>query len=72
MPREFWEDALADLDDGSDGIDRFLTQKLKGQKPDQKQLKKVTDALARRGFSWSDIRAGVVRYDQSIAEMWED
>lgn len=71
VPREFWEQALEELDDGSAAIDKFITQKCKGQKPDEKLAKKVTDALVRRGFSWSDIRAGMVRYDEEMAEIWE-
>lgn len=71
--RDLWEEALADLDqeEKEDAILKFLNQKLKGDKPEPKQLKKVTDALARRGFSWSEIREGVLRYDQSMSEIWD-
>ena len=30
--------------------------------PDPKERKRVSDALARRGFDWSDISAGLRRY----------
>lgn len=73
LSREYWDEALEDLaeEDNENAIDRFLQQKLKGEKPDPKQLKKVSDALARRGFSWSEIRSAVLRYDESMSELWE-
>lgn len=73
ISREHWEQALEELDEEEkeDAILRFLQQKLKGEQPDKKQLKKVSDALARRGFSWSEIREGVLRYDESMADIWE-
>lgn len=74
VPREYWEDALAELEeeDHEKAIDHFFQQKCKGQAPDPKQLKKVSDALARRGFSWSEIRAGALRYDETMAELWAE
>lgn len=72
ISRELWEDALAHLeeDGNEEAIDKFINQKLKGENPDQKQLKKVTDALARRGFSWEEIRSGVLRYNEEMADRW--
>jgi regulatory protein len=62
IPREYWDEALAALPEPDDAIDRFLAQRLHGQMPDQKELKKVTDALCRRGHSWADIKAALARY----------
>ena len=66
IPEEFWEDALAQVPDMDDAIDRFLNQRLKGREPDQKELKRTIDALLRRGHGWSDIRAGLRRYSDSL------
>lgn len=63
VAREYWDAALADYPDMSEAIDRFIAQRLRGEKPDQKQLKQLTDALYRRGHSWEDIRAGLRRAD---------
>ena len=63
MAREYWDAALADYPDMSEAIDRFIAQRLRGEKPDQKQLKQLTDALYRRGHSWEDIRSGLRRAD---------
>lgn len=62
VPHEFWEDALSQVEDNSGAIDDFIMKKLKNQPADQKQLKKVSDALMRRGFSWSEIKEGINRY----------
>ena len=59
IPEEFWEDALAQVPEMDDAVDKFLNQRLKGREPDQKELKRTIDALLRRGHSWSDIRAGL-------------
>ena len=62
VPREYWDAALGDLDDPAEQIDAFLRKKLAGKEPDRKELKKASDALARRGYSWSDISAALRRY----------
>ena len=66
IPEEFWEDALAQVPDMDDAVDKFLNQRLKGRQPDQKELKRTIDALLRRGHSWSDIRSGLRRYSDSL------
>lgn len=66
IPEEFWEDALLQVPDMDDAVDKFLNQRLKGRQPDQKELKRTIDALLRRGHSWSDIRAGLRRYSDSL------
>lgn len=66
IPEEFWEDALDKVPDMDDAVDKFLSQRLKGREPDQKELKRTIDALLRRGHSWSDIRAGLRRYSDSL------
>jgi SOS response regulatory protein OraA/RecX len=35
----------------------------------EKEKKRLSDALLRRGFSWSDIKAGLNRLG---ADLWED
>lgn len=62
VPRQLWDDALAQVQDPGEAIDAFVQKKLAGRPPDRKELKKVSDALARRGYSWSDISAALERY----------
>ncbi|MCI8304738.1 MAG: regulatory protein RecX [Lawsonibacter sp.] len=67
ISREFWEDALAQIEDNSEVIDAFLEKKLKGDH-DPKAVKKASEALARRGFSWSEIGDALRRYGM---EVWD-
>lgn len=73
IEKELWEDALEQLPDQEDTIDRLLRSRLKSTTPDRAELKKATDALLRRGFSWAEIHAAKDRvlgdnefYEESI------
>lgn len=68
VPRELWDGALKQAEDSTDAIDDFVAKKLAGKIPDRKELKKVSDALARRGYSWSDISAALRRYGAQCDE----
>ena len=68
VPREYWEDALEQMPDTDDAVDRFLRAKLRGE-PDRKEKKRIADALLRRGFSWEEIRSGMDRWEM---ERWEN
>ena len=62
VPREHWDGALAGMDDPTAAIDAFLRKKLRGAElSDPKVRKRLSDALARRGFRWEDISAGLRR-----------
>lgn len=62
LPREYWADALAEVETPADVIDRLMEKKLRGKLPDRNELRRVSAFLARRGFSWSEIQAGLSRY----------
>lgn len=68
IPRQYWEEALGEAQEPEDGIDAFLQKRFRGQIPDQRELKRASDALARRGYSWSEIREGLNRYGAGIEE----
>ena len=60
IPRELWEDALKEMPESDDGIDRLLRKKLRD--PDDKdQIRKATASLLRRGFSWEEVRGALTR-----------
>lgn len=62
IPRELWDEALEQEQDPAQAIDAFLAKRLSGQEIDRQALKKASDALARRGYRWSDISEGLRRY----------
>lgn len=66
IPKEYWDEVLSNLPDMSDAIDRFLEKRFRGQMPDQKEVKRTIDALVRRGHRWSDISAGLKRYEITL------
>ena len=55
IPKEYWEDALADYPDQTDKITEFLSSRLKPGY-EERDLRRATDALLRRGHSYQQIR----------------
>ena len=55
IPKQYWEEALADYPDQSEKIKKFLRSRLDADS-DRKQIKKAIDALIRRGHSYGAIR----------------
>lgn len=53
ISKDMWEDALEELPDCEDTIDKLLRTKLKSENPDRAEIKKASDFLMRRGFCWS-------------------
>lgn len=68
VPRDLWEDALAQLPDPEEAIDKFLAAKLRGKMPDRATLQRLSAALQRRGFQWQDIRPALARLDRDMEE----
>lgn len=68
VPRELWDDALEQLPPPEEQIGKFLESKLRGQSPDERLRKKLSDALVRRGFAWRDVRAALSRLGTELPE----
>lgn len=68
VPREYWDSALEEAEGPEEAIDAFLQKKLAGREPDRKELKRAADALARRGYRWDEISAGLRRYGAGAPE----
>ena len=54
---DLWEEAMEELPSQEEQLDKLFRSKLKSSDPDRAEIKKATDALLRRGFSWSEISA---------------
>lgn len=61
VPKDLWEEALAELPEQDDTVDALLRRKLRGSVTDRDALRKATDYLYRRGFGREEIRAAVER-----------
>ena len=66
VPRELWDAALEALPDPEELAVRFLEGKLRGRAPEEREKKRLSDALIRRGFSWGDVKAAWRRLDTEI------
>ena len=55
IPKEYWDEALADYPAQTEKIMDFLRTRL-GQEWNDRDLRRATDALIRRGHSYSEIR----------------
>ena len=63
VPRDCWDGTLEGLSGPEEAIDAFLQRKLRGAElSDPKVRRRAADALARRGYRWEDISAGLRRY----------
>ena len=71
IPKEYWDEALADYPDQSDRIMEFLRSRLSSDS-DQKEVKRTVDALIRRGHSYGLIRRWLDRLDLDAEEFPED
>ncbi len=63
IPKALWDEALDEKPQDEDAVYALLCKKLKSDAPDRAELKRATDALFRRGFSWDEIRAAVSRFN---------
>ena len=55
IPKEYWEEVLADYPDQTDKIVEFLRSRL-NEAFEERDVRRATDALLRRGHSYQEIR----------------
>lgn len=73
VDRDLWDEALEGLAEPDDALDRFVAAKLgRAERPERKDVKRVSDALARRGYAWSDISAALRRYTDSMDDLGDE
>lgn len=71
IPKEFWDEALADYPDQTDSMVSFLRTRLRGEW-DEKDVKKAVDALMRRGHNYSQIKAALERLQLQLDDLQEE
>ena len=67
IPKELWEDALGELPEEEETIERVLEARLSPH-PDGEEIKKLMGFLQRRGFGYETIRAALGRYITDMGE----
>lgn len=55
IPAELWDEALEQMPAQDDKLERFIRARL-SDPTDRAQVKRVSDALFRRGYSWDEIK----------------
>ncbi len=69
VSREHWEDALEEMPETDETLDKLLASRMRGQPTsDKTAVKKASDALLRRGYSWEEIRSALYRYESDFEE----
>ena len=78
IKREIWEDALQNInvEETEDAAYNYVVSRLKGS-ASKEDLRRVTDALCRRGYNYEEARTAVNRYKDTIGEngetgQWEE
>ena len=71
VPKQYWEDALADYPDQLEKIVDFFRDRL-GEEYDERELKRAIDALMRRGHGYAVIRKALSRLQLDQEEFPED
>ena len=62
IPKELWDAALEEMPEQDETLDRLLRSRLRGADVgDRDAMRKATDALRRKGYSWDEISAAVER-----------
>ena len=73
VPKELWDDALTELPEGHETIDRLLAAKLRGRDiSDRKERDRAANALYRKGYSWTEIREALARYGADTEEIYDE
>ncbi|MBQ3492201.1 MAG: RecX family transcriptional regulator [Oscillospiraceae bacterium] len=70
IPKEYWDEVLENYPDQTDKILAFLQKRLK-EEWSEKDLRKATDALLRRGHSYQQICRALEEFSQN-ADLQED
>ena len=68
VPRQFWEEALEQCPAQTGQLAQLVARRMKGLEPSRENLKKTSDYLARRGFSWEEIAGALERYQWETEE----
>ena len=64
VDRELWDEALEELPDQTETLDRLIQKKCRGALSDRREVRRVSESLMRRGFSWSEVKEALRRYTE--------
>ena len=67
VDRELWDDTIQAMPENTDRLDRFIAARLTDPE-DRDQIRKVSAALCRRGYSWEEICSALRRFNAETEE----
>lgn len=70
VDRALWDEALEEMPETAEILDQLIRKKCRGKLSDPREKKRVSDALLRRGFAWSDVKAAMGRYTEIEEDAW--
>ena len=68
IDRSLWEEAEALLPPEEDILDAYLRAKVRTPPADDRERKRLSDTLARRGFSWPAVRTALRRFGAELED----
>lgn len=68
IPKELWEEAISQMPETDEEIDRLLSSRFRNREIDDKEIKKASDMLLRRGFSYEEVRSALRRLRENIED----
>ena len=71
VDRSLWDEALEELPEAAEVLDQLIRKKCRGELSDPREKKRVSDALLRRGFAWSDVKAAMGRYTEMLEDTYD-
>ena len=67
VDRELWDGTIEAMPENPEKLDRFIAARLTDPE-DREQIRKVSAALYRRGYSWEEIRSALGRFHAETEE----
>lgn len=67
IPKELWDEAFETMPESDGKIDKFIAARLKDPN-DKEQIRKISNALYRRGYAWDEIRSALARFEAPIED----
>ena len=71
IARELWDGALDAMPENVDKLDRFISSRLHDP-DDRDEVRRINQALFRRGYSWDEIRRALERHRASADDFYEE
>lgn len=71
IARELWDGALDAMPENVDKLDRFISSRLHDP-DDRDEVRRISQALFRRGYSWDEIRCALERHRAGADDFYEE